>query len=141
MKKGDIIGITYGFEKEVSLVAEVTTIAPNGVVFFWVWNGASEGRIHPNGLVEAYDGQWLVTKVNGCNICFTGKVPVARSYDYNSAIEYMNAHLKRNAIERWWLQATERATTHIQRFKAACSAFVKVWRGEKLVPIDDTIPF
>lgn len=145
VKKGDIIGITYGFEKQVSLVAEITKIE-NGIVTFWVWNGAWEGRIYSNGLVEAYDGQWLVTKVEGCNISYTGKIPKAHSYDYGSAIEYMNSHLRRNAIERWWLQTTERATTYVQRFKTACSAFVMAWRGElaidKREPFDDdSIPF
>lgn len=148
MKKGDLIGVTYGFEKEVSLVAEITKIE-NDVVSFWVWNGAWEGRIYPNGLVEACDGQWLVNTVEGCRIAYCGKIPQAHHYHYQNAIEYMNAHLRRNAIERWWLQTTERATTYVQRFKTACSAFVKAWRGELAIgkrepfddDFDDSIPF
>lgn len=142
MKKGDNIGITYGNEREVDLVAEIIKIE-NGVVTFWVWNGAWEGRIYPSGLVEAYDGQWLVTSLEGCRIVYVGKVPGG---NYSDAIEYINAHLRRNTIERWWLQTTEKVTTYVQRFKAACSAFVKAWRGEltvnKLEPFDDdSIPF
>lgn len=145
MNKGDIIGITYGSEKEVSLIAEITKIE-NKVVTFWVWNGAWEGRIHPNGLVEAYDGQWLVTSVEGCSISFAGKIPEAHHYHYQNAIEYMNSHLKRNAIERWWLKKTEQVATYAKRFKVACSAFVLAWRGElaidKREPFDDdSVPF
>ena len=145
MKKGDIIGVTYGFEKEVSLVAEITKIE-NDIVTFWVWNGALEGRIYPNGLVEAYDGQWLVNSVEGCNISYAGKIPEAHRYHYQDAIEYMNAHLKRNAIERWWLKTTEQVATYVRRFKTACSAFVLAWQGKLAIdqrePFDDdSIPF
>lgn len=146
MKKGDIIGITYTNEKKVDLVAEITKIE-NGVVTFWVWNGAWEGRIYPNGLVEAYDGKWLVNTVEGCTVAYCGGIPNANHFHYHSAIDYMNAHLRRNAIERWWLKTVERASTYIQRFKTACSAFLMVWQGkaafDKREPFedDDTIPF
>lgn len=145
MNKGDIIGVTYGYEKEVSLVAEITKIE-NGVVTFWVWNGAWEGRIYPNGLVEAYDGQWLVTSVEGCSISYTGKIPEAHRYHYQNAIEYMNSHLKRNAIERWCIRTGEKVATYVRRFKVACSAFVLAWQGKLAIdnrePFDDdSIPF
>lgn len=141
MKKGDTIGITYTDEKIVDLVAEIEKIE-DGVIFFWVWNGCWDGRFYPNGTVEAYDRERLVTTVLRCRIVYVGKVPG----NYNDAIDYMNKHLQRNAIERWWIRVSEGAKTYVQRFKTACSAFVKAWRGElaidKREPFDDdSIPF
>jgi hypothetical protein len=143
MKKGDTIGITYtGERKVIDLVAEIEKIE-DGVVFFWVWNGCWNGRHYPDGKVEAYDGDWLVNTVPGCRIVYCGKHPGG---DYGHAIDYINAHLRRNAIERWWLKTTEQVATYVQRFKTACSAFVLAWQGklaiDKREPFDDdSIPF
>ena len=146
MRDGDHIGI--GSEKQVDLLAEVRNITPE-YVEFWVINGAWHGRLFSSGKMQCgvHNGETfnVISEAESMRVVFGDFVPPKFRKDYNDEILYMNSRIQIPPVVRWLKDLLSRLLNRkealAKRFGKACSAFMRSWRGEHLVNIDDTIPF
>lgn len=139
MKPGDLIGIGKRGEKHIGLLCEVTDIDGEGVKF-WVINGAWYGVLTPNSTVLSFRGDEVMAAISDCKVLYEGPI-LNRNYNYNDAMAYMSAQLRRPLIARWWVMKRYHMGQRLDRFRRACRAFCDVWQGKKMVDLDDTIPF
>ena len=74
------------------------------------------------------------------DVPFPHKFPVN---DYNAAIDYMDAYIKKPVVVRWF-DSTRGAMSKVwRRFTKACKAFKDAWQGKEMIAKDDydSIPF